>query len=260
MLTYSLKAKAGVKDGAVLSYAGTDGRIWRVRIVGVLPVRSGILEGALIVDEKRFADLFPEDGYRLWLCDYAPYLLRAAEETGDRRPESGGRVSGSSAAGLRSPGSGSRLRYPEPGVTVQTVEARLRLLGEVEGAYIDMFLVLGGLGVVLGAAGIALVILRGVAERRGELALLGAVGLPRRTVVTLLASEYGTMTLTGLAVGILSALVSIQPAVRALKGSLPWGAMTGIVAGLFACAAVNVLFAAVAASHRYGPGVLKEEV
>jgi len=83
MLQYSLKAKAGVTDGTVLNYAGPGGTVWRVRIVGALPVRSGILQGALIVDERQFVRLFPEEGYRMWLSDYAPYLLREAV---DQRP------------------------------------------------------------------------------------------------------------------------------------------------------------------------------
>jgi len=238
MLQYSLKAKAGVKDGAVLNYAGADGKVWRVRIVGALPVRSGILQGALIVDEGQFARMFPEEGYRLWLSDCAPLSLRekgVCEATAKRR-------------------------YPEPGVTVETVEERLRLLGSVESAYLDMFLVLGGLGMVLGVAGVALVILRGVEERRGELALLSAVGLSRLSVMRLLVAEYGVLVLAGLVIGVVPALVAIQPAARALHSELPWHAMAGIVAGLLGGSAVCVVAAARVASRRYGPEVLKEEV
>ena len=145
-------------------------------------------------------------------------------------------------------------------MTVETVEERLRLLGSVEGTYLDMFLVLGGLGMVLGVVGIALVILRGVQERSGELALLSAVGLPRRMVVRLFVAEYGVLVLAGLVIGLVPALVAIQPAARSLHSELPWRAMAGVVAGLFGCAGVCVVTAARAASRRYGPEVLKEEV
>ncbi len=250
MLHYSLKAKAGLADGTVLNYAGRDGTVWRVRIVGALPVRSGILQGALIVDERAFVKMFPDEGYRMWLCDYAPYLLR---EAGDkRRPARRPDAADGAQVG--------KLRHPEPGVTVETVEERLRLLGSVESAYLDMFLVLGGLGVVLGVLGIALVVLRSVEERRGELALMRAVGLPRRTVTRLLAAEYGVLALAGLVIGIVPALVAIQPAARALGSGMPWLAMAGILAGFLGSAAFCVVSAAWAASCRYGPEVLKEEV
>lgn len=247
MLEYSLKAKVGPKDGTVWNYAGTDGTVWKVRIVGALPVRSGILQGALLVDERLFARMFPNEGYRLWLCDAAPAMKRTSEVSDQKL-----------AASL--PSSAPQARHPEAGVTVQTAEARLRLLGSVESAYLDMFLVLGGLGVVLGVLGIALVILRGVTERRGELALLSALGLTRRTVVILLVAEYGVLVLAGLVVGSMSALVAIQPAVRSLGSQLPWGTMAGLIAGLFVSAAMSVFCAALAASRRYGPEVLKEEV
>jgi ABC-type lipoprotein release transport system permease subunit len=262
MLQYSLKAKAGLKDGSVLNVAGADGTAWRVRIVGVLPVRSGILQGALILDERQFAQMFPEAGYRLWLSDYAPYLLREAadERVGSRgRSPSRGKEPPLEGETLSSREAGARLRHPEPGVTVETVEERLRMLGSVESAYLDIFLVLGGLGVVLGVAGIALVIQRGVEERRGELALLSAVGLPRQTVMRLLAAEYGVLVLAGLVVGLAPALVAIQPAARALQGSLQWQAMAGILAAMFGSAAASVALAAWLASRRYGPEVLKDE-
>ncbi|MDD4102891.1 MAG: ABC transporter permease, partial [Kiritimatiellae bacterium] len=230
-------------------YADNRGGTVRVRLVGTLPVRSGILQGALIIDEKHFAAAFPDSGgYRMWPCGYAPYLLREAALKSD------GGISGQSDHEVM------KLRNPEPGVRVETVEERLRLLGSVESAYLDMFLVLGGLGVVLGVAGVALVILRGVEERRGEMALLSAVGVSKRTVVRLLAGEYGILVAGGLVSGILPALVSIQPAVRALHADFPWRAMTAVIAGMLLCAALSVWGAALVASRRFGPATLKEEV
>jgi len=260
MLQYSLKARTGATDGAVYEYPTASGRTVHVRVVGVLPVRSGILEGALIVDERAFVDAFGDAGYQMWLCDYAPYLLREAAEK--RGQGSGVGIQGSE--GGESPVTDHRspisaLRHPEPGVTVETVEERLRLLGTVESTYLDMFLVLGGLGVVLGVFGVALVVLRGVAERRGELALLSAVGLPRAGVVRLLAAEYGTLVFAGIFAGVVPALAAIQPAARSLGGRMPWGAMAAIIGGVVVCALASVLLAALAASHRYGPEVLKEE-
>ena len=251
MLQYSLKARTGAADGTVFEYAAADGTVVRVRVVGALPVRSGILQGALVMDEALFVRAFPEvPGYRMWLCDYAPYALReAADERAFRR-----------GRGAAEPESVRRMRHPEPGVAVETVAERLRLLGSVEATYLEMFLVLGGLGVVLGVAGVALVVRRGLEERRGELALLNAVGVSRRRVAVLLAAEYGALVAAGLLAGVVPAWVAVQPAARSLHGALPWGAMAGVVAGLCGCAVASVLSAAWAAARRYGPEVLKEEV
>jgi hypothetical protein len=245
MLQYSLKARAGLTDGAVMTYAGSDGTPRRVRIVGVLPVRSGILQGALLIDERFFVQMFPEEGYRMWLCDYAPYALREAADAA-RRPATGQR---SQAAALR---------HPAPGVTVETVEERLRVLGAMEASYLDLFLVLGALGLLLGTAGLSLVILRGVDERRGEFALLAAVGVARRAVVRLLAAEYGLLVAAGLVSGILPALVAIQPAARSLGGALPWGTMAAVIVVLLLCSAGCVWGAAYAAARRFEPDALRD--
>jgi len=245
MLQYSLKTRAGVTDGAVITYAGSDGTPWRVRIVGALPVRSGILQGALLIDERFFVQMFPEEGYRMWLCDYAPYALREATDI-SRHPTAEQRAQA------------AVLRHPAPGVTIETAEERLRMLGAMEASYLDLFLVLGALGLLLGTAGLSLVILRGVEERRSEFALLAAVGVARRNVVRLLAAEYGVLVAAGLVSGILPALVAIQPAARSLGGALPWRTMAVAIIVLVLCAAGCVWGAACAAARRFDPDALRD--
>ena len=245
MLQYSLKTRAGVTDGAVITYAGSDGTPWRVRIVGALPVRSGILQGALLIDERFFVQMFPEEGYRMWLCDYAPYALREATDI-TRHPTAEQRAQA------------AVLRHPAPGVTIETAEERLRMLGAMEASYLDLFLVLGALGLLLGTAGLSLVILRGVEERRSEFALLAAVGVARRNVVRLLAAEYGVLVAAGLVSGILPALVAIQPAARSLGGALPWRTMAVAIIVLVLCAAGCVWGAACAAARRFDPDALRD--
>ncbi|MCL1922072.1 MAG: FtsX-like permease family protein, partial [Kiritimatiellaeota bacterium] len=235
MLEYSLKAKAGVGDGTCFEYGGKT-----LRVVGVLPVRSGILQGSLIVDERHFIGAFPEaQGYRMWLCDYAPYLLREAD--------------GNLTPAMRK--EALRMRHPEPGITVETAEERLRLLGAVESTYLDMFLVLGGLGMVLGVMGVALVILRGIEERRNEFAVLNALGIPRKQILALITAEYGVLVIAGLLAGIFPALIAIQPAARALGSQMPWGAMAGVVASLLLTATASVLIAAWRAGRERRTGI-----
>lgn len=245
MLQYSLKAKADPQEGQVLRYAGVGGKVWRIRLVGAIPVRSSILQGGILVDERHFMQMFPGEGYHLWLCDYVPYLLREAADqaTKDKHEES---------LAVR------RLRHPEAGVSVETVIERLRLLASVESTYLDMFLVFGGLGVVLGVVGVGLVILRSVVARRGELALLSALGISRGCIVRLLLSEYGVLVLSGLLAGVMPALVAIQPTARALHSAIPWNSVFGLVFGFFGSALLCVSLAAWLAAGRYGPAVLKE--
>src|SRR5262249_28725161 len=61
--------------------------------------------------------------------------------------------------------------------------------------------VLGGLGLLLGSAGLGVVVLRNVLERRGELALLRAVGFRRRTLHWLVLREHAGVLWVGVGGG-----------------------------------------------------------
>ncbi|MEI8243814.1 MAG: ABC transporter permease [bacterium] len=222
---YGLQATVGLREGSVYEYAGEDGVVWRLRVVGALPVRTGVLQGSLLVDESVFTRLAPSSpGHGIW-------LVRSS------LPEAA--VSG-------------RLRRAlgRSGAIVTPTRERLRLLGAVESTYLDMFLILGGLGVVLGAAGVGLVVLRHAAARRGELALLRAVGLPPRTVLGYLMAEHVYVLLAGLAAGVVPALVAVQPAMRSLGQEMPVGAMAAMIFAMVAAGLLGTLAAVRAASRR----------
>jgi len=233
MLQYSLKMKAGITDGDEIIYSGYDGRQWRVRIVGVLPVRVSILQGGIILNQEHFIKMFPGGGYRMWLCDYAPYLLRSEGNL--------------------------KARYPGPGIRVETTVERLRLLGKMESTYLDMFLVLGGLGLTLGILGVVLVILRGVEERCYEFAVFQAVGLRKHGIMIFIMTEYGALIVTGLISGIIPALIAIQPASRALNSGISWDLIGGVILLLTLSAVISVAVGARYAMRSFDLNLLKRE-
>ena len=70
----------------------------------------------------------------------------------------------------------------------------------MENTYLSTFQSLGGLGLILGTIGLAAVLLRNVLERRGEMALLRAVGYRRQTLAMMLVAEHLLLMVSGLAV------------------------------------------------------------
>jgi ABC-type antimicrobial peptide transport system permease subunit len=94
--------------------------------------------------------------------------------------------------------------------------------------------VLGGLGLQLGSAGLGVVLLRNVLERRGELGLLQAVGFTRRSIRWLILSEHGGLLALGLVVGIVSALLAIAPVLLAPGARLHALALGLTLAGVLA--------------------------
>jgi len=109
----------------------------------------------------------------------------------------------------------------------------------VQNTYLSTFQSLGGLGLVLGTFGLAAVQLRNVLERRGELALLRAVGFPRRRLGWLVLLENAVLLLAGLAAGLLAAGTALLPHLLGGQATIPWASLGGtlllvLAAGLIA--------------------------
>jgi hypothetical protein len=180
-ITYGLHKKIG----DTFDYTDEHGHPFKVRLVGALA--NSILQGNLIVAEPAFVRHFPgEAGYRIFLVDAAS-----------------GEASGVSAALTRG------LR--ERGLELTPAAGRLNAFNAVQNSFLDTFQVLGGLGLLLGSAGLGVVVLRNVLERRGELALLSAVGYAPAALRRLVVVEHAALQALGLALGIVAALLALLP-------------------------------------------------
>src|SRR5918998_153023 len=73
----------------------------------------------------------------------------------------------------------TRSRCLAQGLEVTPAAARLESYLAVRNMYLSTFQALGGMGLLLGTLGLAVVLLRSVWERRGELALVRALGYRR---------------------------------------------------------------------------------
>lgn len=202
----SVQWALGKKVGDVLTLADERGRAFKVRLVGA--VANSILQGNLVIAEDEFVTLFPSaGGYRMFLID-AP--ADAVE-----------RVSTAFTRALK-----------DLGLELTPTETRLSAFNAVQNTYLGAFQALGGLGLVLGTVGLGVVVLRNVLERRGELALLLAVGFRRSRLRWLILCEHAVLLVGGLAVGVVSALVAVLPSVAALGVEVPYPALCLILGGI----------------------------
>ena len=138
------------------------------------------------------------------------------------------------------------------GFVSETTVERLSTLAAVQNTYLATFQSLGGLGLLLGTIGLAVVQWRNVLERRGELALLLAAGFPARMLAILVAMENVLLLLLGLGVGLLAALVAVLPHLIGRGAAVP----LGLLAAIFAL----VLVAGLAASLLAMRGVLRTPI
>jgi ABC-type antimicrobial peptide transport system permease subunit len=111
---------------------------------------------------------------------------------------------------------------------------RLNAFNAVQNTYLSTFQALGGMGLLLGSAGLGVVVLRNVQERRGELGLLLAVGFRGRALEWLLLSEHGALLVAGLAVGTVAAALGVAPALAAPGSEPAYGHLAATLGALLA--------------------------
>ena len=149
--------------GDDLTVPGDDGRDVTLRIVGTFA--DSPFQSELLMSDAAFAKAFPRtSGYRVFLIRTPP-----------GREEAVGRVLATA--------------YRANGLVATPTRERVAAYQAVIGAYLSTFQLLGGLGLLLGVLGLAVVVLRGVWERIGELALLRAVGYRTRQLQLLVLAE-----------------------------------------------------------------------
>jgi putative ABC transport system permease protein len=201
-IQWALKAKIG----DAIDYEDERGRSFKIKLVGA--IANSILQGNLIISEKHFIERFPtEAGYRMFLID-AP--SNEAEQVGRELTRA----------------------LQDYGLQLTRATDRLAAFNAVQNTYISTFQVLGGLGLLLGSFGLGVVVLRNVFERRGELALLQAVGFTPARIRKLILGEHATLMAAGLLIGSLAAIIAVLPQLLQARGALPLMSLVVTLAGV----------------------------
>ena len=171
-------------------------------------VQNSLFQGQLIISESNFTKFFPsQSGYGYFLIKTPPELREETAQVLERT-------------------------LGDYGFDVTSASARLASYRNVTNTYISTFQSLGGLGVILGTFGLALVLFRNVIERRGELATLRAFGFRRSLLSWMLFLESTFLLTVGMLIGIAAGLV----APLAERGSLPafpWVSLTITLISIF---------------------------
>jgi hypothetical protein len=223
--TWILKLRLGDE----ITMKNEAGHPVRLRLVGLL-ARS-LFQSEMLVSEAQLLRHFPSRAGKSFFLIDAP-------------PE---------AASLLEEGLG---RY---GFDVSTTALRLASYRAVENTYLSTFQALGGFGLLLGTFGLGIALLRGIIERRGELATLRAFGFRRRRVAFLVTAENGVLLLLGVALGTLAGLLAVAPRLASSGEAIPWPPLVGTLAAVVAVGLLSSIAAVWSALGVPLLPVLKEE-
>jgi ABC-type lipoprotein release transport system permease subunit len=201
----------------------------RFRLVAAL--RGSLFQSELLIGESAFRRLFPDSaGRRVFLIDGPAGAIGPLEDA-----------------------------LSDYGFDAQPAAARLASFLRVENTWLSTFQALGALGLLLGSLGLGAVLARNAIERRRDLALLEALGLPPPDLARLLAYENVCLLAAGLAGGFVCALIAVSPALAERGGALPLVRLAALLAGIFLCGYAATRIGAAAALRGGRAAALRAE-
>lgn len=186
--------------GDTLFYLDDHGRRIGLLIVGSL--KNSIFQGNMLISESDFVRYFPtSSGYRVFLID-------ADQKTTTQTT--------------------IRKKLANYGPDIITSQERLRDFYAVENTYLLIFLLLGGLGLLISTIGLSTAVVRSTLSNRWELALLQAIGFRWQTITGIVGGEHVFNLCAGVLIGGVSAFLATWPILIEHNSKYPVG-LTGLM-------------------------------
>ena len=201
-LMWALKKSVGDS----IEYRDGEGNSFQVRLAAV--IKGSMLQGSLYVHEKHFEEKYPKQG------GYRGFLVDAPSDK-------------SEAVSVH-----LTDKLANYGMELRPASERLAELQKVENTYIAIFQALGGLGLLFGTAGLAVVVARNLLERSREFGLMEAVGYSLATLRQLASAEHRGLAFWGLGIGVVSATLGIAPMLLGEAGQKPGVGFIWLLASL----------------------------
>ncbi|QDT37442.1 FtsX-like permease family protein [Stratiformator vulcanicus] len=228
-LLYSLKK--GVGD--TIAVPSEENPEYRLQIVGMFV--GSVFQGTLVMSEGSFNELYPD------LSGYGWFLIEGPQ---DEQSELSTLL---------------ETKLAPYGFDTEPVSRRIADFLAVQNTYLSTFQALGGLGLLLGTVGLAVVMLRNVLERRSEIALMRAVGFRGTRIAIAVLIENSLLLGWGLVAGTASALLSLAPHLVSSGADVPTGSLALLLLAVFVVGSLASLAAVRAAVRTPIVGTLRGE-
>ena len=193
--------------GDTLFYTDERGRDIGLLLIGGLA--NSVFQGNVIVSEEHFLEHFPSTSGSSF------FLIDAGHDRTDELKEE------------------LDFIFRDHGWEMTTAADRLNEFNSVENTYLGIFMMLGALGVLLGVAGLAVVMARSIAERRAEIALYASLGYRRSQIMSVILREYLILLGWGLAVGVPPAVTGALPSLLPGTQQMNHAFLAIIIAAIF---------------------------
>jgi len=220
--------------GGTYQFDAPDGSPIKLKIIATLP--GSIFASELLISDANLKKIYPK------LNGATRFLFALPKNTSEQ----------ALADALRT-------ALADQGIEVRTTREILNSYISVQNVYLSIFLSLGGLGLLLGTAGMIAVIARSVLERRGELALMAAAGFKRATLIHLITLEHLALLAAGLFSGTAAALLAVAPVLTSGHADVQWHQLAATLATVAVSGIIVCIISAKTAIARNPMQALHEE-
>jgi putative ABC transport system permease protein len=191
-----------IKTGDTLKYRAEDGQ--PLNIVICAGLKSSVFQGYLIIGRNNFDEYFPSvPGNSIFLADGKPELTDLYKGA-------------------------LTERLSQYGMSVTTASDRLSSFFVVTNTYLNVFMILGVFGMILGVAGLGFILIRNFNQRIREFALMMATGYSVRQLRSNMTKDHIIIliwgTLTGVTSGLTSTLYSLRTGFE-----MPWNIIAAMI-------------------------------
>lgn len=206
------------KVGDTLYYSDEKGN--RLPVVLLAGLENSIFQGNLLVSSKRLVEHFPTLATpNTFLLDCKSADITKASDTLD-------------------------YLLRDYGWMASETSERIHSFNQVENTYLMVFILLGGLGLVIGILGMGVILVRNTSERRKEFAVMLSIGFTGRQVFQLLSIEFLCLIFSGLLLGSISAILGLLALPGDILHGIPWKLLLMLFALVFATGILAILIPA----------------
>ncbi len=183
------------KVGDTLTYTNESGEKIKLLLIGGLA--SSVFQGNILISDSVFMTNFPSSsGSEIMLVDVEDNNANEVEDL-------------------------LAHQLADYGIEINSTSERLASYYSVTNTYLTIFMMLGGLGVILGTFGFGVVLIRNMMERKHEMAILEALGFKKSQLFYLILTENIFLLISGIVIGVLSSLIGILPSLLSPAFHIP---------------------------------------
>lgn len=186
----------GKKVGDTLVYQNEKGQEIYLKLIGGLA--NSIFQGNVLIDEELFLKHFPSSsGSHIFLVD--------------GKPEDQAETASSLQRSFRN-----------DGIEIELAADRLAMFNQIENTYLSIFLLLGGLAMILGTVGLGVSLARNILDRRQEIGILRAIGYQKNRILNMITLEHIILLMIGTLTGSITAFIATLPSLLSSFINASW--------------------------------------